>query len=104
MIKRHGIRDALDLDKVCPGMGIGWVEQLAVQPGFVGQEQQTLGIHVQPAKGVYALGKAEFSQCPLPRLIRCELAQDAMGFVEFDDQLMLRRSEKRLHRSNDGAI
>lgn len=84
--KCHAIRDSLDLDMVCSWMGVGWIKQSAIQPGLVGKKQQALGIHVEPAQRVNALWEAEFRQCPLPRLIRCELAEDTIWFVECDDQ------------------
>ena len=75
---------SLDLRPVFAFMGVAGMQQSLVQPGFVAQQQQPLGVRVKPAQGVNALGKAEFSQGAVGRTVRRKAGEDAAGLVEGD--------------------
>lgn len=83
---RHGRRrgDSLDLREICSRVLSLGIEQTVVETGFVTQQQQTLGIHIQPPDWVDACGKSVVRKRLLSRLVWRELAKDAVGLMECD--------------------
>ena len=67
-------------------MDVPRIQETVVQSALVTEQQKPLGIHIETPEWVNFLGKAEFRKSPLSRLIRRELAEDSVGFVECDDQ------------------
>jgi len=63
-------------------MGLNRIEQARIESGLVAQEQQTLGIRIEPSEGVHPRRKPELSQGTVGRSIRSELGQHAIGLVE----------------------
>ena len=58
------------------------MQQALVPFRLVAQQQETLGICVQPADGIDVFGKAKLRQRAVGRAVRRELRDDAIGFVE----------------------
>ena len=63
-------------------MGLPGMQQALVPFRFVTQQQQPLGIRVQPADGINVLGKIKFRQRATCRAIPGELGQHAVRFME----------------------
>ena len=87
----QGVRGggAFDLCPVFPGVSIHGIEQPCCHRCFVGQQQQPLGILVQATDTINTWGKAEFRERSRRQVIRGEPAQDAKGFVECNEHIVL---------------
>jgi hypothetical protein len=66
-------------------MSAGGVKEPGVESRFIAQEEQPLGIRVEPANGINAGGEGKPGQGAVARGVRSELGQDAVRFVEFDE-------------------
>jgi hypothetical protein len=83
-----GIRDAFDLRPVFAIMTVLRIEELRVEAGLVGKQQETLRIGVEPAQRVNGFRQREFRERPPARAwLRRELREHAVGFVESEEQV-----------------
>ena len=82
-----GRGDALDLSPVFAAMGVFWVEEFGVKRGFVAEEEQTLGVCIEPPEWIKVLGKTERGQrAPARAGLGRELGEHAVGFMESQEQ------------------
>ena len=77
--------NSFDLGPVFALVGVARVQKQPIQPGFVAEQQQSLGVGVQPAQGIDVPGETEFGQGAIGRPIGREAGEDAAGFVERDE-------------------
>jgi hypothetical protein len=63
-------------------VGVAGMQQAFVPFRLVAQEQQALGIRVQPANRIDVFRKTEFRQRAVGRPVQRELRNDAVRFVE----------------------
>ena len=78
-------RDPLHLRPVLAGMRVARMQQPLVPGRLVAQQQQSLGVRIQPPNGIDIGGKAEVRQRAVRRAVPGELRQDAEWFVEGDE-------------------
>ena len=93
-------RDSLHLREIGPRMRRFRIEQAVVESRFVAEQQQALGIHVQPPDRIDAGRKAEIRQRPLTGLIRRELAENPVRLVKRDDHAACLRKKRQLALSS----
>ena len=73
---------AFDLGPVGAGVGVFGVEELGVEAGFVGEEEEAFAVAVEAAERVDGFWEAEFGQGALSGVVGGELGEDAVGFVQ----------------------
>jgi hypothetical protein len=61
------------------------MEQALVQLRFVAQQQKPFGVGVEPANGINVLRETKIGQRALAWMVRRELGQDAIWFVESNE-------------------
>ena len=83
--ERLGRGQVFHLRPILALVGVARVQQEFVPVRLVAQEQQSLGIRVEPTDGVDVGKKAEFRQRPVRRTVAGELLEDAVRFVEGDE-------------------
>ena len=70
------------LGPVSAGVGVLGIEQFGVQSGFIGKKKESFTVAVEAAEGVNVFGETEFGQGALSGVVRRELGEDAVGFVQ----------------------
>lgn len=74
---------AFDLCPVFAAMGVLGVEEAVVQPRFIAEEKQALGVGIEAAERIDSTGQTEFGEGPPTRSrLGGELREDAVRFVE----------------------
>ncbi len=87
--------DAFDEDEVAAAVGVAGVEELVFERFFVGEEEESFGVHVEAAEGE-ALGReVEFLEGALSFVagVGVELAEDAERFVEGNEHGLWREAK-----------
>ena len=74
--------NALDLHPIRPPMSTRRMQESLVQFRFIAQQQQPLGIGVEPANRVHVGRETELGEGAVRRAVRGELGQHAVGFVK----------------------
>ena len=74
--------NAFHLAPINAAMGIFGIEKARVESRFVTEEEETLGVGIQPTQGVYIFWESKFGQGPVGGAIRSELGEDPVGFME----------------------
>lgn len=64
------------------GMRIFRIEEFGVQSGFVGKEEKSFAVAIESSERIDILRQSEFGQRALSGMVRRELREDAVGFVE----------------------
>src|SRR5882757_9288112 len=78
-----GSRDAFDLCPINAAMRVVRIEQAGIETGFVAEQQEALGIGVEPTQGINVFRKTEISErAPAGAGLRRELRKHAVGFVK----------------------
>jgi hypothetical protein len=75
-------RDAFDLGPISTLMTPLRVEKASVEAWFVREEEQSLGIGIEPSDGIDVLGKSEFRERPVRGAVGRELGEDSVGLVK----------------------
>ena len=70
---------------------VGGREQTRIPARLVREQQQSLGVGIQPPDGIHTLGKSKLRQRTVRAAIQRELREHAIGFVKGEDQRILRR-------------
>ena len=66
-------------------------KQARIPSCLVGKQQQAFGVGIQAPDGIHAFRKPEFRQRPVRAAVRREPGENAVGFVEGEDQRTLSR-------------
>jgi len=77
-----GGRDALDLGPILALVGVARMEQALVQSALIAEQEQALGVGVEPPDGIDPFRETEFRQRAAVRTIGSEPGEDAVWFVE----------------------
>jgi len=95
---RGGGRHAFYLGPILTRVLTSWIEKTRVEFGFVRQQEQTLGIRVEPTERIDVTGKPEISErAPARTGFGGELRENAVGLVECEQhaKTTMQQSRKR---------
>jgi hypothetical protein len=62
------------------------MKQALVQFSFIAQQEQTFGVSVEAADRIDRFGEAELGECSVWGTVGSELGENAVGFVEDEEQ------------------
>jgi hypothetical protein len=85
------IWEALDEDEVGFWNVVVGIEEADGPGGFVGEEEEAFRVGVEAADGVGVFWKSEVGEGAVGTAVGRELGEDAVGFVEGEDQRILSR-------------
>ena len=85
------IRQTLNEDEIGFGDMVLGIEKAFVQMPFIGKQQQSLRVGIQPPYRIDIFWEIEIQEWPVGTAIRGELRQDAVGFVECENQRTFKR-------------
>ena len=85
------VRQALDKHMISFFHMVGGREQTLIPTRFIGEQQQSLGVGIQPPDGIHALRKSKLRQRTVRAAIWRELREHAIGFMKSEDQRIFRR-------------
>ena len=89
LLQRRDIRLALHLRPIPPPMPALGIQQAVIQSSLIREQQQSLGVRVEPSDGINLRRQAEFRERPLAGRLLRELAQHAVGLVENEQHPLL---------------
>ena len=79
----RGCRHAFHLGPVFAAMTVLWIQQLRIQAGLVCEQQESLGVGVEPTEWVNAGGQAKVGERAPPRArLRGELREHPVRFIQ----------------------
>ena len=85
------IRQTLNQDEIGFGNMVLGIEEEFVQMPLIGKQQQALRVGIQPPDRVDIFWEIEISERPVGTAIRGELRQNAVGFMECENQRTFKR-------------
>lgn len=85
------IRQTLNEDEIGFRNMVLGIEKAFVQIPFIGKQQQSLRVGIQPPDRVDIFGEIKIRERPVRTAIRGELRQNAVGFVECENQRTFKR-------------